>query len=104
VQGRVLDHRRRDLGGTSVRESIQMIEAAGATPCGVAIALDRQEKAAEGGVDSPHSAVQQVQQHYGLPVVAIAGLADLLAGFIDGSPALAAHRPAVPAYRERYGV
>ena len=89
--------------GTSVRESIQMIEAAGAQPCGVAIALDRQEKAAEGGVDSPLSAVQQVQQRYGLPVVAVAGLADLLA-YLDGTPELAAHRPAVLAYRERYGV
>ena len=103
VQGRVLIIDDVISAGTSVRESIQMIEAAGATSCGVAIALDRQEKAAEGGVDSPHSAVQQVQQRYGLPVVAIAGLADLLS-FIDGSPALAAHRPAVLAYRERYGV
>ncbi len=89
--------------GTSVRESIQMIEAAGATPCGVAIALDRQEKAAEGGIDSEHSAVQQVQQRYGLPVVAIANLADLLA-YLAGAPELAAHRPAVQAYRDRYGV
>jgi len=103
VKGRVLIIDDVISAGTSVRESIQMIEAAGATPCGVSIALDRQEKAAEGGVDSPLSAVQQVQQRYHLPVVAIAGLADLLA-FLDGAPELAAHRPAVLAYRERYGV
>ncbi|MGM9481913.1 orotate phosphoribosyltransferase [Roseateles sp. NT4] len=103
VQGRVLIIDDVISAGTSVRESIQMIEAAGATPCGVSIALDRQEKAAEGGVDSPQSAVQQVQQRYGLPVVAVAGLADLLA-FLEGAPELAAHRPAVLAYRERYGV
>ncbi|MFN3305328.1 MAG: orotate phosphoribosyltransferase, partial [Roseateles sp.] len=103
VQGRVLIIDDVISAGTSVRESIQMIEAAGAQPCGVAIALDRQEKAAEGGVDSPLSAVQQVQQRYGLPVVAVAGLADLLA-YLDDAPALAAHRPAVLAYRERYGV
>ena len=103
VKGRVLIIDDVISAGTSVRESIQMIEAAGATPCGVAIALDRQEKAAEAGVDSPLSAVQQVQQRYGLPVVAVAGLADLLA-YLDGTPALAAHRPAVLAYRERYGV
>lgn len=103
VRGRVLIIDDVISAGTSVRESIQMIEAAGATPCGVSIALDRQEKAAEGGVDSPQSAVQQVQQRYGLPVVAIAGLADLLA-YLDGAPELAAHRPAVLAYRERYGV
>ena len=103
VRGRVLIIDDVISAGTSVRESIQMIEAAGATPCGVAIALDRQEKAAEGGVDSPLSAVQQVQQRYGLPVVAVAGLADLLA-FLEDAPELAAHRPAVLAYRERYGV
>lgn len=103
VKGRVLIIDDVISAGTSVRESIQMIEDAGASPCGVAIALDRQEKAAEGGVDSEHSAVQQVQQRYGLPVVAIAGLADLLA-YLDGAPELAAHRPAVLAYRERYGV
>ncbi|MBI3348582.1 MAG: orotate phosphoribosyltransferase [Burkholderiales bacterium] len=103
VQGRVLIIDDVISAGTSVRESIQMIEDAGATPCGVSIALDRQEKAAEGGVDSPQSAVQQVQQRYGLPVVAVAGLADLLA-YLDGAPELAAHRPAVLAYRERYGV
>ncbi len=103
VKGRVLIIDDVISAGTSVRESIQMIEAAGATPCGVSIALDRQEKAAEGGVDSTQSAVQQVQQRYGLPVVAIAGLADLLA-YLDGAPELAAHRPAVLAYRERYGV
>ena len=103
VQGRVLIIDVVISAGTSVRESIQMIEDAGATPCGVSIALDRQEKAAEGGVDSPQSAVQQVQQRYGLPVVAVAGLADLLA-YLDGAPELAAHRPAVLAYRERYGV
>ncbi|RZL32901.1 MAG: orotate phosphoribosyltransferase [Rubrivivax sp.] len=103
VKGRVLIIDDVISAGTSVRESIQMIEAAGATPCGVAIALDRQEKAAEGGVDSEQSAVQQVQQRYGLPVVAIAGLADLLA-YLDGASDLAAHRPAVLAYRQRYGV
>jgi len=103
VKGRVLIIDDVISAGTSVRESIQMIEAAGAKPCGVSIALDRQEKAAENGVDSPLSAVQQVQERYGLPVVAIAGLADLLA-FLDGAPELAAHRPAVLAYRERYGV
>ena len=107
VKGRVLIIDDVISAGTSVRESIQMIEAAGASPCGVAIALDRQEKAAEGGVDSPQSAVQQVQQRYGLPVVAIAGLADLLAyldASLDSMPELAPHRPAVLAYRQRYGV
>ncbi len=52
--------------GTSVRESIAMIGAAGATPVGVAIALDRQEKSAENGVDLPFSAVQYITAQLGL--------------------------------------
>jgi len=104
VQGRVLIIDDVISAGTSVRESIAMITAAGATPAGVAIALDRQEKATESGRDADHSAVQAVQRG-GLPVVAIATLADLLA-YLDkrASPELAAHRPRVQAYRDRYGV
>ncbi len=91
--------------GTSVRESIAMIRAAGATPCAVAIALDRQERAAEGGVDLPYSAVQYVERELHLPTLAIATLADLLAVLrASASPALAAHAGPVAAYRERYGV
>ena len=91
--------------GTSVRESIAMIQAAGATPCGVAIALDRQEKAAENGVDQPWSAVQYVQQRLGLTVVSIATLSDLLQYLSSNAdPALSAHFANVAKYRERYGV
>ncbi len=91
--------------GTSVRESITMIRAAGATPVGVAIALDRQEKGAEGGIDLPHSAVQYITRELGLAVMAIATLADLMHYLHACSdPALSAFRPSVVAYRERYGV
>jgi orotate phosphoribosyltransferase len=69
----------------------------------VAIALDRQEKAAENGVDLPHSAVQWVQRELGLPVWAIAGLGDLLA-YLQGDAGLAEHAGRVQAYRDRYGV
>ena len=62
--------------GTAVRESIAIIEAAGARPHAVAIALDRQEKATEGGVDVEHSAVQYVRNQLGLQVLAIATLDD----------------------------
>ena len=105
VQGRVLIIDDVISAGTSVRESIEMIRAAGATPCGVTIALDRQEKATANGQDASESAVQQVQGQYGLPVVAIATLADLM-GFLDvqSDAALVAARPAVQAYRQRYGV
>jgi orotate phosphoribosyltransferase len=91
--------------GTSVRESIAMITAAGATPCAVAIALDRQEKATDRGDDAPWSAVQFVQRQLGLGVVAIATLADLLQYLqSNADPALRAHVAQVASYRERYGV
>ncbi|MBA4341365.1 MAG: orotate phosphoribosyltransferase [Methylibium sp.] len=105
VRGRVLIIDDVISAGTSVRESIAMITAAGATPCGVTIALDRQEKAAEGGVDMAWSAVQYVTQQLSLPVVSIAGLADLLQYLqTTSNPAAASHSAAVQAYRERYGV
>ena len=82
-----------------------MIRAAGATPCGVAIALDRQEKATDGGLDTSWSAVQYVQQQLGLQVAAIATLSDLLQYLKSTADAdLGAHFGAVAAYRERYGV
>jgi orotate phosphoribosyltransferase len=91
--------------GTSVRESIALIRAAGATPCAVAIALDRQERATEGGRDADHSAVQFVTRELGLQVVAVATLADLLDYLrATSDPALALHAPRVQAYRDRYGV
>ena len=105
VQGRVLIIDDVISAGTSVRESIAMIRAAGATPCGVTIALDRQEKASENGVDAEHSAVQFVERDLGLSVVAIATLADLLAYLRAQQDArLAGNLPAVQAYRDRYGV
>lgn len=91
--------------GTSVRESIGMITAAGATPCGVVIALDRQEKAAENGVDMAWSAVQYVSTQLKLDVVAIATPHDLLQYLQSArDPGLAAHAARVDAYRQRYGV
>ena len=84
--------------GTSVRESVQLIRAAGAEPAGVAIALDRMERGS-----GELSAVQEVAQQHGLPVIAIATLKDLL-GFLEHSPELAAHLDAVRAYRAQYGV
>ena len=91
--------------GTSVRESMALIEGTGAKPVAVGIALDRQEKAAEGGVDLPYSAVQYITRELRLQVVAIATLADLLLYLRSAAdPALAAFVGPVAAYRERYGV
>ena len=90
--------------GTSVRESIEVIRAAGATPCGVVIALDRMEI---GQKIDPHekklSATQEVQFAYGIPVIAIATLDDLL-GYLKNDAQLAQNLSAVENYRNRYGV
>ena len=98
LQGRVLIIDDVISAGTSVRESVRLIEAAGAVPAGVAIALDRMEKGS-----GELSAVQEVTQQYGLPVVAIANLQDLLTLIADNDT-LAAYRAPVAAYRQRYGV
>jgi orotate phosphoribosyltransferase len=105
MRGRVLIVDDVISAGTSVRESIAMIRSAGAEPAGVVIALDRQEKAAENGVDLPGSAAQYITRDLGLPVVAIATLNDLLRYLsVGGDPVLTQHAPAVQAYRARYGV
>lgn len=84
--------------GTSVGESVAMIRAAGAEPAGVVIALDRQER---GKTDI--SAIAQVEADYGIPVISIICLADLLQ-YLDGQADLQTHRDAVAAYRAEYGV
>jgi orotate phosphoribosyltransferase len=89
--------------GTSVRESVAMIRAAGAEPAAVLIALDRMERGGKDGVLSPLSAVQEVSQTYGIPVISIASLADLF-GYLEADPSLAQYKDAVAAYRQQYGV
>lgn len=85
--------------GTSVRESVQLIRQANAVPTAVAIALDRMEKGT-----GELSAVQEVTQQYGLPVVSIANLNDLFALLhTNPNPELIQYLPALTAYRERYG-
>jgi len=105
VRGKVLIVDDVMSAGTAARESIALIQAAGATPHAVAIALDRQEKATENGQDVDWSAVQYVQQRLGLQVCAIAKLADLLEYLQrHAGDALGAHYAQVLAYRQRYGV
>jgi orotate phosphoribosyltransferase len=105
VAGRVLVIDDVISAGTSVRESIAMISAAGGTPCAVVIALDRQEKAVDHGRDAEWSAVQYVQQQLGLKVTSIATLTDLLQYLhANADTGLRAHFAGVARYRERYGV
>jgi orotate phosphoribosyltransferase len=84
--------------GTAIGKSVRIIQAAGAKPAGVIIALDRQERG-----QGELSAVQDVQQRYGLEVIAIASLADLLE-YVKNSPPLTSARGAMESYRARYGV
>ena len=84
--------------GTSVRESIEIIRAARAEPCGVVIALDRMERG-----QSDLSAVQEVQRNYGLPVVSIATLDDLL-GYLQHENEMVHNLRATELYRDQYGV
>ena len=110
LQGRVLIVDDVMSAGTAVRESIALIQQAGATAYGVAIALDRQEMAtaaaADGTVkDVAYSAVQYVRDSLGLKVCAVAQLSDLL-GYLGAQTHndMAQHLSAVQAYRDRYGV
>lgn len=98
LQGRVLIIDDVISAGTSVRESITLIRAAGAEPCGVVIALDRMERGL-----SHLSAVQEVEQQYQLPVIAIATLNDLL-GYLQGCEQMQRNLQATQTYRDQYGV
>ena len=83
--------------GTSVGESIDWINWAGATPAGVAIALDRQERG-QGHV----SAAREVESRFKIPVIAIAGLDDLIR-FLEENPAPDIDIGAIRRYRQTYG-
>ncbi len=84
--------------GTSVRESIEIIRSSNAEPCGVIIALDRMERGS-----SDLSASQEVQRNFGIPVLSIATLEDLL-GYLQHNEEMVQNLTAVQAYRDSYGV
>ena len=98
LKGRVLIIDDVISAGTSVRESVALIAANGASACGVAIAIDRQEKGL-----GELSAVQEVIKHNQLPVCAIANLSDLMT-YLQSQQDMAANLLAVSAYRQQYGV
>lgn len=84
--------------GTSVRESVEIIRSAGATPCGVVISFDRMERGR-----ASTSAVDEVRTAYGVQVVSISTLDDLV-GYLSGRPELAQQLRSVRDYRRKYGV
>jgi len=84
--------------GTAIRESMQLITGEGASPAGVVIALDRQERGTGG-----RSAIQEIEAEYGIPVVAIARLEDLVE-YIGQTNGSSAHLEAIQTYRRDYGI
>jgi len=84
--------------GTSVRESIELIRSEGAKPCGVVIALDRMERG-----QGELSAVQEVINSYGIPVISIATLNDLL-GYLQDEADMVQNLHATQSYRDKFGV
>lgn len=85
--------------GTAIREAMTIIRAAGGIPAGIVVALDRQEIASE---TDPRSAAQAVAEEAGIPVIAVATMADLL-DFASGNPELVGYRQPLADYRSRYG-
>jgi orotate phosphoribosyltransferase len=98
LQGNVLITDDVISAGTSVRESINWINQAGAKTSGVAIALDRQERG-----NGSQSAAQEVEQEFGIPVISIAGLSDLI-DFLEGQSVANIDISAIRRYREAYGI
>jgi orotate phosphoribosyltransferase len=91
--------------GTSVRESVELIQKSGAKPCAVLIALDRMEKSGNAQEIGQYSAVQAVQKDFGIPVIGIANLNDLLR-YLEKTDnnLLKDYLPKVRDYRNQYGV
>jgi orotate phosphoribosyltransferase len=98
LSGRVLILDDVITAGTAIRESLELIRSAGATPAGVVLALDRQER----GAESSLSAVQEVREQFGIPVITVVNLTELVEHMrLRGRTADLA---GMQAYRERYGV
>jgi orotate phosphoribosyltransferase len=105
VKGRVVIIDDVISAGTSVRESVDLIRGAGAEPAAVLIALDRMERSGNAIDIGDKSAVQAVEQEFGLPVIAIANLAGLMSFLMASSDTqLTNYLPAVKAYRDKYGI
>lgn len=89
--------------GTAIRESFELITAAGATPSAVFLALDRQELGQKDGEPTENSAIQQVEIEFDIPVVAIATLADLI-DYLKEQPGQEENLERMRVYRAKYGI
>ena len=84
--------------GTAIREVIKIIQAAGAEPAGVLIALDRQEKG-----QGELSAIQEVERDFNIPVISIVNLTQVL-DYIQDDASLSRYAESISAYRSQYGI
>lgn len=100
LHGRVLIVDDVITAGTAIREVMDLLQRTGATPAGIVVALDRQERGT-----GLLSAIQELREQYQIPVISIIALEQIIAylGRQD-NPALAGHLAAVQRYREEYGV
>ncbi len=98
LRGRVLIVDDVITAGTAIREVMRIIEAQGARPAGALIAMNRQERGR-----GELSAIQEVERDFGMPVVSIVGL-DQVLDYLAGDAELKKHLPAVEAYRAQYGI
>lgn len=86
--------------GTAIREAVDILQSEGASLCGIAVAMDRQERGT-----GDQSAIQEIEQQYAIPVISIITLGDIIAYLNDeNDQQLAQYLPAVEAYRREYGV
>ena len=86
--------------GTAIREVMAIIQKVDASPAGVLIALDRQERG-----QGELSAIQEVERDFGMPVISIVSLNDIMTYLAEqDSPEFAEHLDAVKAYRDQYGI
>ncbi len=98
LEGRVLIVDDVITAGTSVKESVQIINDAGATPAGVAIALDRQERG-----ESGQSAIQEVEVAYDIPVISIISL-DLIIEYLSKTANMSQYLDEIRKYQKKYGI
>ena len=84
--------------GISVKQSVDIINAAGAVPCGIAIALDRMERG-----DGQLSAIQEIEHNYDIPVISLINLNDITS-YLHTQPDLAQHLADIETYHARYGI
>jgi orotate phosphoribosyltransferase len=100
LQGRVLIVDDVITAGTAIREVMELLQRTGATPAGIVVALDRQERGT-----GKLSAIQEIREQYQIPVISIIALEQIIAYLSrQDNPALAGHLADVQRYREEFGV